>query len=280
MNTKIKENQSTKLIDTHCHINIMVKDGFDLYLTENEISKASTILNEAEEKNVSPIINVGTSLIESINCINLAKKYSKLYASVGIHPNDVKKDEWQNELNEIKKYLKTKDKNKIVAIGECGIDFHYPNYNLTLQKDSFKAQIDLALEYQLPLIIHSRDAFEETLIILDEYKNEKLTGSMHCFSYNQYFADQVIAWGLKLGIGGTITYPKNDVLREVVKKVGLEKIILETDAPFLPPQIIRGKKNHPQYLKNIAEFISELLQVPFINVCSITTSNSKKIFKI
>ena len=225
------------LIDTHCHINTIVKNNFDIPLHKNEIQNALSIIDEAQQNDVSIIINVGTSVVESNNCIELAHNFKNLFATVGIHPNDCSA-EWKKDFETIKKLTRNKQTNKIVGIGECGLDRHYPDYQLQRQIDAFKAHIELALENDLALVIHSRDAYDETLKIVEEYKNDITRAVMHCFSYDDQFALTVTSWNFVLGIGGTITYPKNEILRSIVKDIDLKKIVLETDAPFLPPQIM------------------------------------------
>ena len=217
------------------------------------------IIQQATNNDVALIINVGTSLVESKNCIEIAKQSSHVYAAVGIHPNDTTAH-WRDDFQAIKQEVKNKQINKIVAIGECGMDMHYPDYNLQRQKDVFKAQIELALENNLALLVHTRDAYDETLRSLEEFKGQITRGVIHCFSEDQTFANTVIEWNFYLGIGGTITYPKNNSLRDIVVNTPLEQIVLETDAPFLPIQCMRGKQNHPQYIKNIAEYIAHLRQ--------------------
>ena len=267
------------LIDTHCHIQNIIKKEFDVILAPESRLQAQIIIDQAAEHDVTTIINVGTSLTESLNCVSLAKHFKNVYASVGIHPNDTT-DNWQKEIKELALLVADKEKNKIVAIGECGMDFHYPDYNIERQKDSFKAQIELALENDLALVIHTRDAHDETLRVLEEYSKNGLRGTIHCFSEGQTFADLAVAWGFVLGIGGTITYPKNDGLRAVVKQVGLSNIVLETDAPFLPPQVIRGQKNHPLHIATVAHYLATLLNVPFQEVAQTTSSNAIRIFEL
>ncbi len=259
-------------VDTHCHINMMVKKDFDIPLQPEQFSLAKKIIEEAEKNSVSYILNVGTSLVESRNCVALAQKFSPVYAAVGIHPNDCT-PQWRSELKELTSLVKQKELNRIVAIGECGLDFHYPDYNVQQQKDAFKAQIELALEHNLSLVVHTRQAPEETLRALEEFAGQA-RGTIHCFSEDLTFAQQVIAWGFFIGIGGTVTYPKNDTLRTVVKSVELSSIVLETDAPFLPPQIIRGQQNHPLYIKRIAEYIAALREQPLELVAEQTTKNA------
>lgn len=270
------------LIDTHCHINMMIKKKFDVLLQPDEFPLTAAIVEEAHHDEVKQIINVGTSLIESTNCVELAKKFNACYAAVGIHPNDCTAT-WHDDIKEMQRlwFTTTNNKqknNKIVAIGECGIDRHYPDYNLQRQKDAFKAQIELALENNLALIVHTRDAPDETLRSLEEFKHETLRGVIHCFSEDQSFADTAIGFGFVLGIGGTLSYPKNNILRDVFKKIPLEKIILETDAPFLPPQSMRGKQNHPKNIKIIAEFLTELREEQFEVIAQTTTKTAHKVF--
>lgn len=277
------------LIDTHCHINMMVKNSFDTPLQESDIPKAQTIVEQAQEHDVKVIINVGTRKIENANCILLAQTFPSVFATVGIHPND--SDTWQEDFELLKKWVLHKEEHKIVGIGECGIDMHYPDYNLSRQQDAFKAQIELALEHDLALIVHSRDAYDETLRILEEYKkdlNPRLRQGfdgpggavMHCFSYDNAFADTVTSWDFMLGIGGTVTYPKNNELRAIVQNIPLQYIVLETDAPFLPPQTMRGKQNHPQYIADIAKYIAQLRGESFDVIAQQTTHNAMKLFRL
>lgn len=266
------------LVDTHCHINIIVKNDFDIPLPSNYLTLTDNIIQAAQAHQVTKILNVGTSLIESQNCVIIARDFPSCYAAVGIHPNDLNSN-WRSELKQIENLVKQKEFNKIVAIGECGIDQHYPDFNLTRQRDGFKAQIELALEYNLALSIHSRDAYEETLRTLEEYRQEpNLRGVLHCFSEDQAFADQVITWGFVLGIGGTLTYPRNQALRLIAQNTDLKNIVLETDAPFLPPQTIRGQQNSPQYIHEICDYLANLRQVSFELVAQQTTANVTRIF--
>ncbi len=267
------------LIDTHCHMNMMLKKNFESPLLQAEINAAQEIIAIARSHDVTTIINVGTSLIESRNCVALARHYETLFATVGIHPNDCTSS-WSKDFEEIKKLAKNKGENKIVGIGECGIDLHYPDSNLPRQHDAFKAHVELALEYDLALVIHSRDAYDETLRILEEFKNDIKRATIHCFSYDQTFAQYAIDQNFVIGIDGPITYPKNDALRAVVKNTDLKNIVLETDAPFLPPQEIRGKQNHPLHIKTIAQEVARVKEVSYEEVAQQTTTNAKTLFKI
>lgn len=266
-------------IDTHCHLNAMVKDLFDRPLTRDELLHAQKIVEQAAEKKVTTIINVGTSLIESVNSIELARQSAQVFAVVGIHPNDLTSS-WRDDFHEIKKLFQDTVTNKIVGIGECGLDFHYPDYDKLRQVDAFKMQIELALEHDLALVVHTRDAGHETLEVLDEYSKQLTRVIIHCFSEDRSFAQQIVDWKFCLGIGGTITYPKNNELRDIVSKVPQEFLVLETDAPFLPVQTMRGKKNSPEYIPLIAEYIAQLRSVSFELIGQQTTLNARGIFKL
>jgi TatD DNase family protein len=267
------------LIDTHCHMNIMVKDFDDKLLHIDDKHKAQEIVKNAQDHNVSIIINVGTSLIESRNCIMLAEWFANNYAVIGIHPNDCTSS-WQQDIRELEILLQQKKELKIVGIGECGLDFHYPDYNISRQKDAFRAQIELSLEHDLALVVHTRDARDETLRVLEEYKDNLQRTVIHCFSEDLAFAQTVTAWNCSIGLGGTITYPKNNYLREIAQTINFDHIVLETDAPFLPPQSMRGKKNSPSSIALIAQYLAELRSITFEEVASRTTVNAKKVFGI
>jgi TatD DNase family protein len=266
------------LVDTHCHINMMVKSTFDTPLLPSDLPQAEIIIQQAQHNNVSLIINVGTRKVENQNCILLAQTFDAVFATVGIHPND--SDTWQEDFELMKRWTQNLEQNKIVGIGECGIDMHYPDYDLNRQRDAFKAQIELALEHDLALVVHSRDAYDETLRILEEYKNNITRATMHCFSYDTAFAQTVTDWNFVLGIGGTVTYPKNEELRTIVKNTALKNIVLETDAPFLPPQVIRGKQNHPKEITTIAKYIAQLRDESFETIAAETTKNALHLFGI
>jgi TatD DNase family protein len=265
-------------IDSHSHINLLVKTDFDRLLSNQELQAAQILLTELAQNNLQ-VINVGTSLTESINCLaisNLEPNIAK--AAVGIHPNDITNN-WFNDLQHIEKLIiDNGSNNQIVAIGECGYDKHYPNYDIQLQKECFEEQVKLALKYNKALIIHTRDAKNETLTTLEKYKDQVKKLVIHCFSEDEEFADLVTSWGYYLGIGGTLTYPKNELLRKIVKKHGIGKIILETDSPYLAPQIIRGKVNTPLNIPIVAKYLADLLEIEIEDVAKTTSINCKNLF--
>ncbi len=213
-------------------------------------------------------------MVESKNSIELAKAFDNCFATVGIHPNDLN-DNWQDEVHELESLL---DNKKIVGIGEIGFDFHYPGYSKERQQEAFDMQVEIfAIDSNLPIVIHTRDAGQTVLDALEKF-NGNVRGIIHCFSEDMAFAERAIDLGFVLGIGGPLTYPKNETLRQVFKTVPLEKIVLETDAPFLPPQKIRGKQNSPAQIRNIALYLAELRGITLEEVTKVTTQTAEKLF--
>ena len=235
---------------------MMVKKDFNKPLNKEELNLASKIVKEAEGVGVNNIINVGTSLIETQNSIAIAKQNKNVFVAAAIHPCDLS-DDWKKDFEQIKKIVSNKEQNKVVAIGESGLDFYHKPFNKQRQIDAFKMHIELALKNDLPIIVHVRDSVDESLRVLEEYKGQ-LKCVNHAFFAGKDVADILIDWGFYLGISAPITYPKNNELRNLVKQLPLENILLETDAPFLPPQQFRGKQNNPKYIPLIAKFVAEL----------------------
>ena len=270
------------LIETHCHMNLIFRNFLENKtfspISSQELIVCQNIIKQALENNVTTIINVGTNKAESLLCIEIAKHFNNCFATTGLHPNDAQED-WKETIETFKELLKEKKDLKIIGIGECGIDKHYPDYDLKRQQNVFHAQIQLALQHNLALVVHSRDADLETYEALASYKNEpSLKGTIHCFSSDEIYAQKYIDLGFVLGIGGTVTYPKNNTLRNIVTSIPLEKIIFETDSPFLPPQIIRGKQNSPAQIKTIAEFVAQLRNEPLEFVMKATAQTTKTLF--
>lgn len=275
----IKSESNFTLVDTHVHLNLMAGATAQKPLNSIQLTNIEPIINEAAIQNVNQLICVGTTVSESNDCIVIAQKYPSVYATAGIHPND-STDTWRQDCRIITQWAQKKESLKLVGIGECGVDRHYPGYNLQRQYDLFKTQIDIALEYDLALIVHSRDAYDETLKILELYKGQITRGIIHCFSYDLAFAHEAVNLGFHIGLGGTITYPKNETLRAVASTIALEHIVLETDAPFLTPQQFRGQKNHPKHIATIAHFLASLRTTNVIPVAQQTTMNAHHIFQL
>lgn len=265
------------LIDTHCHLNMMVDKKIDAPLTPENISTIDLFVQEATNCGIGAIINIGTSIIESQNSMALAQHYNHVYAVIGLHPCDCT-EQWQRDFDQINNYLEQKDTLKIVGLGETGLDFFHKPFDQKRQEQAFRAHIECSLIHNVPLVLHVRDAAEEILTILQDYRHEKLTGVFHCFLQSLPFAQQVIEWGFYLGFGAPVTYPKNTELRELIKHIPLERIVLETDAPFLPPQALRGKQNKPSYIPLFAPVIADCKQITPEKLAQETTRNAITLF--
>ncbi len=273
-------NINSSLIDTHVHLNMLVPDKTrDRIISPQEIIDLKPYVNRAHHAQIQTMINVGTSYIESMNSIAIAKEYQNIFATIGIHPCDSDDAPWEEDFAKLVKLLSKKKEYKIVGIGETGLDFYHKPFDQQTQQASFIAHIETAIQHQLPLVIHVREAANATLDLLQNYRG-KINGVIHCFSQSYDFAKKVLDWGLVLGIDAPITYPKNHELRDVVKKVPLDRLILETDSPFLPPQHLRGKKNEPAQLVSVVEQIALIKECSHELVAQTTTKTAQALFQL
>ena len=199
---------------------------------------------------------------------------NNMFLMTGVHPTHVK-DDYLEELAHIKEQLNSRE---FVAIGEIGIDLYWDRSTLKLQQEMFKLQIQLAKQYRLPVVIHCRDAFDEVFQILEEEKGSELFGIFHCFTGTLEQAQKAISFNMKLGIGGVVTF-KNGKINQFLKQISLDHIVLETDAPYLAPVPYRGKRNESSYILNVLEKLSDIYSMSSNEIASITTKNSKSIFK-
>ncbi len=253
------------LIDTHAHLDMREfnddRDG---------------VINRAREAGVEYIITVGTTVESSRDAVLLAEKYDFIYAAVGIHPHEVK-DILHPAYEVLRHFAKHK---KVVAYGEVGLDYHYEHSPRSDQKRKFRDMLREARELDLPVIIHDRDAHEDTLHILSEEWEPDLGGVMHCFSGDLAMAQKVIEMGLSISVAGPVTFPKAGSLREVVRQIPIEHILIETDAPYLAPQPVRGKRNEPAYVRHTAEAVAQIKGLSFEDVARITSFNAMQLFGI
>lgn len=266
-------------IDTHCHLDMIANRLTESTKNQNYIQSVNKLINEASDQEVLQLITIGVDTPTNRQVVDLINRFPSVYGACGIHPCDGAIN-WQNQLTELIALVKQTTTAKLVAVGEIGLDFYHPGYDMQQQKDLFRRQIELALSLQLPVIIHSRNAIEETLEIIDCYKDDKLAGVFHCFSENQIYAAEVVKRSFYLGVAGHVTYPKNETLRAAISAVGLDHLLLETDAPFLPPQVIRGKLNTPAQVATIGSFLAKLLDQPLEEVAQKTTLNAQHLFNI
>lgn len=198
-----------------------------------------------------------------------------VFLMTGLHPTHVKEN-YKDELDHVKQLLL---KRSFIAIGEIGIDLYWDKTTLKIQQEAFRTQIKLAKQYKLPIVIHSRESFDEIFNILEEEKSDDLFGIFHCFTGTIEQARQAISYNMKLGIGGVVTY-KNGKIDQFLNQIDLKHIVLETDAPYLSPTPFRGKRNESSYLINVIEKLSEIYNLPQEKIAEITTANSKDVFKV
>jgi len=247
-------------IDTHCHLSKEDYDDIDLVIKENR------------ENNISKIIISGCSRDSIFESIELSKRYEEVYLTLGYHPSEVEivTDE---DLLELENLLKL---DKVVGLGEIGLDYYYGKDNKKEQIELFRKQLVIAEKLDIPVVIHSRDAVEDTINILKEFD---LTGVIHCFSGSVETAKIYTSMGYMLGIGGVVTF-KNSNLYKVVEEVGLKNIVLETDSPYLAPTPFRGQKNSSKYIPLIAEKVSNILGISIEEVGFETTKNACSMFDL
>lgn len=246
--------------DTHCHLYKEYYEDLD------------EILKNCQENKINRMINNGCDSKSNQEVLYLITKYPNMYGALGIHPESV--DTYKEEdLIWLEKNIKNK---KIIAIGEIGLDYHYTKENKEEQKSLFEHQLSIAENENLPVIIHSREATEDTINILKKYKTK---GVIHSFSGSKETAKIYIKMGYLLGINGVITF-KNSKLKEVIKDIPLENIVLETDSPYLTPEPFRGKRNEPARILDIARFICDLKSISLEELSKITNANIKRIFDI
>lgn len=251
-------------IDSHAHIQL---DLFD--------SDRSVVIERAKNSQVSIILVVGFDISTSHLAVELADRYDHIYATVGLHPHDAKRFTPQT----LREIALLAEHPKVVALGEMGLDYHRNLSPKSVQKRVFEEQLDLATQLDLPIVVHNRNAFDDILSILENHS--QLTGGvLHCFSENTKSMDRVIDVGFHIGIGGPITYKKSQDLKQVVKVMPADSFLIETDCPWLAPQLRRGKRNEPAYITEIATKIAELRQVTIESVGQTSSQNFRKLFSI
>ncbi len=253
-------------IDTHAHL-----------FYPNFNGDIENVLSRAKESGVDYIIVPGTDIATSALAIELAEKHEEIFAAVGIHPHDTKDWDDKKLLGELKNLAKNK---KVVAIGEIGLDYYYDFSPRDIQIKAFKSQLDLALELNLPVIIHNREAGDDIMNFAREYNGKNLKAQFHCFGGTLLEARELIKLGYYISFTGNITFKKSDDLKKIVKPVHVDNIFLETDSPFLTPVPHRGQRNEPAYVKLVAEKIAEIKDLPVEDVARSTSYNVYKFFGI
>lgn len=253
------------LVDSHCHL---YYEPYSLDLSQ--------CINESKNDNVNLLLSIGVDYQTSIENIKIAENFKEVYCSIGLHPNNVK--EKSSEINKIFSLLETSK--KIIGIGECGLDLYRSPENFTDQVKCFEKQIQFSLDNDLPFIVHTRDSDKETFDVLNNFKTKNLKFVMHCFSSNCYYAEKFIELGGLISFSGNLTFKNSLEIQKTCSTISLDKILIETDSPYLSPHPLRGKKNHPKNVNLIAKKISELKNIKIDEVAKFTTNNFKKLFDI
>jgi len=256
---------ASRLIDSHCHLDM---DGYQ--------GKLDEVIESACRSGISRIITIGIDLASSRQAVELAGRFSGVYATVGIHPHSAEEadDEVYRKLRELTAHP------KVVGFGEIGLDYAKQYAPVHIQQREFSRQLELAKELHLPVIIHDRDAHDDTLALLRGNGPFTAGGVMHCFSGNTSFARQVLELGFYISIPGIVTFKNATDLQQVVQEIPLERMLLETDGPFLAPVPWRGKTNRPDYLLYTAGKVAELKNISIDEVASQTMLNTVKLFSL
>lgn len=255
------------IFDTHAH--------FDDARYDDDRDK---LMQTMQEKGVRHIVNVGASLRGCFDSVRLANKYDFIYPAIGIHPSDsVILEEDEDNFEKVKRMAALKE---VVAVGEIGLDYYWDEPDRDIQKKWFRAQLDLARELGKPVNIHSRDAAQDTVDIMKEKHAEEIGGIIHCFSYGVEMAKIFLDMGFYLGIGGVVTFKNGKKLKEVVEFTPIDRIVIETDSPYLSPEPYRGKRNNSMYLENVVKTIADIKGLTVDEVKRITYENALKVYRL
>lgn len=253
------------LVDSHCHL-----DGLDY---ETKHTDLNDVLNKAKAQGVEYLLSVGVTLDKYPAMAALIKPFAQIFCSVGVHPL------YQDKVVDADLLLSYAQDEKVVAIGEIGLDFFYSPDNKKEQIVSFRTQIQIAKKVNKPLIVHTRDARQETLDILKEEGAAQVGGVLHCFTESLQMAQEAMEMGFYISVSGIATFKSAKDLQAVIKEIPLDRLLVETDSPYLAPVPHRGEQNQPAYTRNVAEFVANLKGISIEELESVTTENFFKLFK-
>lgn len=253
------------LVDSHCHL-----DRLDLSRYDNGLEDA---VAAAQARGVSKMLCVCISAENKDTVVNIAQRFPNIYASVGVHPSDA-----DDDVVSVETLLTWAQAEKVVALGETGLDYYYSKDKAEQQQQSFRNHLIAGAECGLPVIVHSRDAREDTLQLIHEHGSREHAGVLHCFTETWEMAERALDMNFYISISGIVTFKNAGDLREVVKKIPLERLLIETDSPYLAPIPYRGKPNEPKYVREVAEFVAELKQISFEELAAISSANFLALF--
>lgn len=254
-------------IDSHCHL-----DRLKLAPYDGDLSKA---LEAAKENNVDKMLCVAIDLERIEDVLSIASEYEDIYASVGVHPGSTDCQE-----PTVEGLLELAQRDKVIAIGETGLDYYYGEEHKEIQLEWFKRHLIASKECRKPVIVHTRDAREDTLKLIGEYSDPEVAGVLHCFTEDWDMASRAMEHNYYISFSGIVTFKNAVELKEVAKKVPLERMLIETDSPYLAPVPFRGKPNEPKYVPEVARYIAELKGLSVEEVARTTSENFRKLFKI
>ena len=254
-----------ELIDSHAHLD------FDKFNKDRD-----EVIERAKNNGIVNVINVGSDLASSHRSLQLSQKYEMIYAVVGVHPHEAK--HLDKDALKVLKDLSKAD--KVIGIGEIGLDFHYDNSPRDIQREAFRKQLRLAKEVNLPVVVHSREADEDTIKILKEEKMNNHNIILHSYTGGKELAEKALEMGFYFGAGGIVTFNSASELKKIIQKIPLTRILVETDSPYLAPEPHRGKRNEPLYVKEVAKFVATLKNTNLESVAEITKENTERFFNI
>jgi TatD DNase family protein len=272
-----------QLVDTHCHIHSAYShrtDGIAKKWHDSGYSEPKVLANDALEAGITKLVCVGTDLSDSQDAVKFVADQPNCWASVGVHPHEAKEFLAKPDSKQQFEALLTDKNPKIVAIGEFGLDYYYEHSNRDSQQELLRYQLELAVKHNLPCIFHIRDAFLDFWTIYDQFvtADQVLTGVIHSFTGNSSNVEQIVSRGLYVGLNGIMTFTKDAKQLEAAKLIPLEKIVLETDAPYLTPKPYRGKICKSEFVRLTAEFLAELRGEPLEELAEQTTVNVSRLF--
>lgn len=253
------------LVDSHCHL-----DMLDYEALKSDLPK---VVQHAKEQGIESILTIGVDLINAAKVISIAEQFDHIYASVGLHPSEEAHVEPVFE-----DYIKLAQHEKVVAIGETGLDYYYNSEGLENQRERFRTQIKVAHKLKKPIIVHTRQAHADTIAIMREENAAAVGGVMHCFTESYEMAKQALDLGFYISFSGIVTFKNGQNVRDVLSKVPLDRVLVETDAPYLTPVPLRGKPNQPANVLHVAQFIADYLEQPLEHIAKITTMNFQELF--
>ncbi|AQQ67732.1 hydrolase TatD [Microbulbifer agarilyticus] len=253
------------LVDSHCHLDRLKLDKFD--------GDLDAVLDLARSRGVSKFLCVGISLDNADQVVSIANTYPDVVCSVGVHPLDV-----DSGLADVNKLKSLSAQPNVVALGETGLDYYYSTETREVQQQSFVAHLQAADQIGLPVIVHTRDARQDTIDLIKEHGSREHAGVLHCFTESWGMAKAALDLNYYISLSGIVTFKNAEELREVAKQVPLDRLLVETDSPYLAPVPHRGKPNIPAYVREVAEFIADLRGLPYEELARITTENFYRLF--